>query len=408
MKILYVLTRSDIIGGAQLHVRDVATAMQQQGHRVHVLVGGDGPFVELLRRHGVPCTPVETLVRPIRPWVDWRCLRDLHRAILRLNPDLVHCHSSKAGVLGRFAAWRAGVPSVFTAHGWSFSAEVQSVKNLLYRMVEKGGAQVGDRIITVSRFDRRAALAGGVGRVDQLETIWNGIDDVPASVRADAAAEPPRMIMVARFEPQKDHATLIEAVQRIRHLEWTLELVGDGPGRAAIERAAQDAGLARRVRFLGTRDDVPALLAESQIFLLASLWEGLPLSILEAMRIGLPVVASDVGGVSEEVVHGETGYLVPRQDAPALAEQLADLIQHPERRRQMGEAGRDRFVREFRSDRMLSKIECLYRRTIAANQREDHDDQSLGPEPGHPRPDVGAIAQRRPDRRAAGHVHGVR
>ena len=365
MNLLYVLTRSDFIGGAQLHVRDLAAAMQQRGHRVHVLAGGEGPFVAMLRRHEVPCTTVSTLVRPIRPRLDWRCVGELKRMILRLRPDLVHCHSSKAGIVGRVAAWRARVPSVFTAHGWSFTAGAAPLQTFLYRWAETAGARLGDRIITVSRFDRRAALDGRVDAAERIETIWNGIEDVDESARADPGAEPPRMIMVARFEPQKDHATLIGALRRLRHLDWQLDLVGDGPERAAVEQAVERAGLAGRVHFLGARDDVPALLLRSQLFTLASLWEGLPLSILEAMRVGLPVVASDVGGVSEEVVHGETGLLAPRQDAAAFADRLAELIQHPQRRRQFGAAARDRFVREFRADRMLARTEALYRQVIS-------------------------------------------
>ncbi|MHC5717067.1 MAG: glycosyltransferase, partial [Nostoc sp.] len=139
-----------------------------------------------------------------------------------------------------------------------------------------------------------------------------------------------------------------------------LDLVGSGPSLESCKALAQSLGIAEQVSFLGDRTDVPDLLAQSQIFILSTHYEGLPISILEAMRAGLPVVATSVNGIPEEVEHGKTGLLVPRKDVQALANALQTLIQSPDLRQQMGEAGRQKFEQEFTVERMINETKAVY------------------------------------------------
>ena len=272
------------------------------------------------------------------------------------KPDLVHLHSSKAGLVGRVAARRAGVPAVFTAHGWGFTDGVPRRRRNVVLASEWLAARWTQKIIAVSEADRRLALRYRVARPEELVTIHNGIDDTPQ--RAFPAGEPPTVIMVARFVPQKDPQLLLEALSGITS-PYHLLLVGDGPGRPQIEAQARALGL-DNIEFLGTRDDVPDLLARSHVFVLPTKWEGFPISILEAMRAGLPVVASDVGGVREAVGEGETGFLVPRGDAAGLRARLELLLENPDLRVRLGAEGRRRYEVRFGLGRMLEKTRAVY------------------------------------------------
>ena len=166
--------------------------------------------------------------------------------------------------------------------------------------------------------------------------------------------------MVARMAWQKDHATLLRALAPLKELDWQLELVGDGPLLSSIEALAASLGIASRVRFAGFRSDVAERLADGQIFVLTSNWEGFPRSVLEAMRAGLPVIASDVGGVRESVRDGETGFVVPPGNVDVLRDRLRVLIASPLQRRRMGEAGRALYEKRFSFERLAAETSAVY------------------------------------------------
>jgi glycosyltransferase involved in cell wall biosynthesis len=365
MRILYVITRSDAIGGAHVHVRDLCLALSRQGHDVAVAVGGDGPFIQELRSREIECHILPSLVREIRPAKDLRCLHELRRVIRAFCPDVVSTHSSKAGWLGRIAARSLGVPVIFTAHGWAFTEGVSKAAGAAYRFAERLVAPLAHRIITVSDYDRELALQAGLAEPHQIISIHNGVPDV--QVRPpDRRTQEVKLIMVARFEEQKDHATLISALAGLRNLRWTLQFVGDGPLKSRTEELASSHNVRDRIEFVGSRSDVAALLASADVFLLISKWEGFPRSILEAMRAGLPVVASDVGGVRESVEPLVSGFLIPRYGVAPLAEALRALIGSADLRRSLGRNGRMRFERCFTFDRMLAKTLAQYESVVGS------------------------------------------
>lgn len=366
MKIAYLITRSDTVGGAHIHVLDIATAATAEGHDVHVLVGGDGPYSTLLRERGIKVTNLRYLVRPIRPHIDALAVIECWQALRRLEPDILHTHSTKAGLVGRVAARAAGIPSVFTAHGWAFSEGIGAKARRLALLLERLAARLGDAIICVSEYDRELALELNVGNRELLTRIRNGVTDIGVKLRSDCVHDDIiKIVSVARLDVQKDHELLIHALESLRDYPWKLELIGDGPLMEAIRAKVMTLRLEDRVAFSGLCRDVPLRLASSDIFVLVSNWEGLPLSILEAMRAQLPVVASNVGGVSESVVDGETGYLVPRGDKTLLAERLRRLLQDASLRIQMGKAGRATYEHEFSFDVMYRRTWEVYRRVLA-------------------------------------------
>jgi glycosyltransferase involved in cell wall biosynthesis len=389
LKVAFVTTRADAPGGSHVHLRDLSAAVKEHGHEVTIFVGGEGEFTNELAERGIPFHSLRHLVRPIRPVKDWRALLELRAALKRLQPDLVHAHSSKAGWVGRLAAWSLGIPALFTAHGFAFSEGVPARAARIYRCAERLAAPFADCIIAVSHYDRNLALRHGVARGERLVTVHNGIEDVDRKLRAEPERPVPRLVMVARFAEPKDHRLLLQALARLQDAQWTLDLIGDGPLRARTEALAASLGLTGRVRFLGIRKDVAACLAQSQIFVLTSKYEGLPLTILEAMRAGLPVVASAVGGVPEMVANGETGFGVLRGDAEMLRARLAQLIANPALRVRLGMAARALYQSCFTFDRMLSQTLKIYYDVIGGAHLRTTPASQPAP---HPTPAVAAPA----------------
>lgn len=362
--VLFVITRGDSIGGGQIHVRDLARALQARGVRVAVAAGSRGALQEELAKTSIPYFEIPDLVRSIHPLYDLVAISALRRRIRAFRPSLVSCHTAKAGLVGRVAALLEGVPTLFTAHGWQFAEGIPAWQKLTVLTVETVLARLTKRIITVSSYDRDLALAYRLGSTAKLKLVHNGmpwLDRVPSGV---GSASTVRFIMVARFQEQKDHATLFQAFERIEGLPWSLELIGDGPDLPRWQRWVDERGWSSRVRFSGQVLDVPRRLEGSDVFVLASLWEGFPRSILEAMRASLPVVVSDVGGVRESVVDGRSGFVVPPRDVQALADRLKLLIADADLRRSLGEAGRARYEAEFTFEAMLEKTLRVWDRVV--------------------------------------------
>jgi len=364
VRLVYVVTRADRIGGSLVHVRDLAVAMQAAGHNVTVLTGGTGCFTEQLADRNVPFIPIEHMSRTIRPLDDVRALFEVRAALKRLRPHLVSTHSPKAGWLGRIAARSLGLPVVFTAHGWAFTEGVPALAAWIHLWAERVAGPFADRIVAVSRYDRDLAVKRRVAPARRFVVIHNGMPDVAAELRAKPDRTPPHLVMVARFEEQKDHSTLLRALGRLSRMPWTLELIGDGPLMDDARELARALGIADRVQFLGARQDVARRLSHAQLFLLISNWEGFPRSILEAMRAGLPVVASRAGGAAESVEHGVTGVVVRPREVGELAEALEPLLTNADLRVRLGTAGRQRYEDAFTFERMLTETVGVYEQVL--------------------------------------------
>jgi glycosyltransferase involved in cell wall biosynthesis len=364
VKIAYLLTRAEPVGGAQIHVRDLAISVRAQGHSPAIITSGGGPMVDDCQASGIPVVILQHLSAPMHPTRDLRALREVRAALTHVRPELVAAHSAKAGVLGRLAGRFLHVPVVVTVHGWACAPGTPRLQAAVSRRVECLIAPLASKIITVSEFDRRFGLEAGLVTEEQVVTVHNGVSDVPLALQADPMTMPARLVMVARFDPQKDQATLLHALAGLLDRAWELDLIGDGPLRRDMEVLATRLGIASRVRFLGQRMDVDQILARAQIAALVSHWEGFPLTILEAMRAGLPVVATAVGGVAESVTEGETGFLVPRGDVELLRNRIARLVADPALRRRLGTASRQSYEQFFTLDHSVRKTLAVYQEVV--------------------------------------------
>jgi glycosyltransferase involved in cell wall biosynthesis len=359
-RLLIVITLAEL-GGAQTYLAQLLPALVDELD-VTVAAWGPGPLRTAAQAAGARYVPLRHVRRPISPLRDLLGLFELVALCRRLRPDIVHANSSKAGILGRLAAWIARVPTrIFTAHGWAFAA-YSGATSKAYLWADRALRPLTTATICVAENERRIGVAAGTCDARQTVVIRNAID-VHAAARATPGAGSPLVVSVGRLKYPKDTRTLLEAAARVPG-DWQLHVVGAGPDRAALEPLASD-----RITFAGVRNDVPALLAGASAFVLSSRSEGLPISVIEAMAAGLPVIASDVGGLRELVEDGVTGFLVPAGDVDGLAEALARIVGDPELRRTLGDAGRARAEQLFDLPAFRQAHLDLYRAQLTANAR---------------------------------------
>jgi glycosyltransferase involved in cell wall biosynthesis len=364
-RVLYVITRAER-GGAQMHLLDLAVGMGRK-FELHLATGEEGFLTQACRENGIAVHLIPHLEREIRPLSDMKAVWELRRLMRRIEPDLVHAHTFKAGFLGRFVANQLNIPAIYTAHMWPFGGAVPLAWRLVAPVCERQAAHWCDRIISVSALAAENAAQYGIGERSQVVPILNGIFDHPkrASLDRDNLDHDQSLTctltctMVARFTHFKDHELLLRAFAQVPG-RTILRLAGDGETLEAAQKLADDLGIRERVEFAGARGDIPEILAQTDVFVLASRTETLPISILEAMRAGLPVIASDVGGVSEEVIDGETGLLVAPGSVDEMTAALTRLLSDKAMRIAMGRAGRRRFEQFFRAGEMIERTRAVY------------------------------------------------
>lgn len=358
--VLHLITRL-LRGGAE--AKTLATVEGLDGYRFTV---GHGAAAD----HG----QVERLAGSGVGTVRFRSLRHYNLATapvavaavarhLRANDvDLVHTHSTEAGIVGRLAAAVADVPAVHTVHGVPFSDDRNPALNRFVLACERRVAPLTDRLVTNADVIAEDYLARGIGRPEQYVTVYSGIDlkrFASAAPASDLSGERLRVTFVGRLVEGKGLYVLLDALGRLDRDDLTVSVVGDGPLAGDLRAAVEERGLGETVELLGYREDVPAVLAASDVFVLPSFREGTPRVVTEAMAAGLPVVATDIAGLPEQVADGESGYLVPTGDPAAVADRLGQLLDDPERRRTFGERGRERAER-FSRERMLADLDAVY------------------------------------------------
>ncbi len=345
-----------------------------------------GPYFEALRAEGLRMVEVP-LRRSRNALSHARALWALYRRLRQAPVDVLHVHTPIAALLGRVAGRMAGVPVIlYTAHGFYFHDDMPRWKWRAHVALEWFGGRFHDYLFTQSGEDALTALRAGLGRPGRVRRIGNGVDLAgrfhPANIPAEALAARrreldlpegrPLVAMIGRLVREKGFFEFIEAAAQIRReLPEALFLcIGDtvtsehDDAKAAIRARVEALGLSAAVRFAGLRADVPELLSLCDVYCLPSWREGMPRSIIEAMGLAKPVVATRIRGCREEVVDGVTGFLTPPRDAGALAGALLYLLRHPERARAMGQAGRQRALRLYDERQVLERQWRVYQRLL--------------------------------------------
>ena len=352
------------LGGAERVALDLCTGLLERGCRVwiaHVGTVHDNPLVAEFRQLGI--VPIDLAARHI---ADVGALVRLLSAIRRHDIDVLHTHLIYADVLGRVASRLARVPVVSTVH--NVLAGIQRAPRHRYWLEVVTARLMCDQVAVVTERTK-----------GELERAWglspNRTSHVPNGVALDRwlevpakAAEPRfRMINVASLTRQKDQRTLLRAVDILRtsHEDVSCSIVGQGPLASDLQAFARELGLGSHVEFLGSTPDVASRMADADVFVLTSSWEGMPISAIEAAAAGRPAVVTDVGANAEIVEHGVTGWVVPPGDPAAVASALSRLAADPDHRARMGRAARTRAVERFSHQRMLDRYLELYAQTLA-------------------------------------------
>lgn len=378
MHVVHIITRL-IIGGAQENTLLTCEGLHERGRRVTLVAGPtrgpEGSLLDRARRGGYKLIELPSLVRAVHPWNDWHALRRLTALLHTLHPDVVHTHSSKAGILGRLAAGRAGVPAiVHTIHGMSFNRTQPAYVRALYAALERRAGRHTHAIFGVADAMIEQALAAGIGRREIMHTVYSGMEvdrfdpahtDRAAARREWGFGEQDVVVgSVARLFRNKGYEQLIPVMRHATAAEPRLRFlwIGDGAQRGAYERELRRCGLFDRTRLAGLvpPERIPHLLAGCDLLAHTSQWEGLPRAVVQALLMRVPAVAFAIDGTTEVVQNGRTGRLIPLGHLDAFADALVELARNPQQRAAYGEAGRQLCAVRFDWRRMVERIDGIY------------------------------------------------
>jgi glycosyltransferase involved in cell wall biosynthesis len=380
IKVAHVVTRLDF-GGAQQNTLHTVRGLDRERFDAVLVCGAGGYFdPEVRADSGVRAVFLDSLVREVSPLRDFLALLELWKTFKAERPDVVHTHSSKAGILGRLAAALAGVPIiVHTYHGFGFHDRQAAPVKGAYVFLERLCARFTTALVFVSRANAEYAERHGLGPAANAVVIRSGVklSDFPADV--DAAAlkmsagigrHKPVVVSIGNLKPQKNAGDFVAAAAKVlaKVPDARFVFIGDGPEKGALQARAFALGLDGKILFLGWRRDGAKWLAASDVFAMTSLWEGLPRALVEALRTGLPSVCYATDGVVDVLRDGENGYLIPPGDVDAFAGRLVELLSDAELRRRLGAAAAASIGPEFDIDGMVRAQEELYER-LAGQRR---------------------------------------
>lgn len=383
VRVLHIITRLDRGGSAENTLLTVARMSRSRFHATlayGVTRGERSPTEALARELGVCFEEIPHLVRPIHPLRDTLALWSLWRLACRGGFDIVHTHTSKAGILGRLAAWLARIPIiVHTPHGHVFYGYRGPAMTRVFVWLERWCARFTDRIIALTAADAEDHVRFGVAAAERFAVIHSGVDfssggrtpDAREKIREVLGLEAGALAIgtLGRLTAIKGHTDLLRAFAEVRRQldkAW-LVVVGDGEERAALSDLAEDLGLAEFVRFAGWRDDVFGTLSGLDIFAFPSLNEGMGKALVEAMYVGLPCVATQVGGIPELIEDGEDGLLIPPRRPDLLASSLLRVAGDPDLASRLGRAAALR-ARAYSVEGMVEAIEELYEELLSESK----------------------------------------
>jgi glycosyltransferase involved in cell wall biosynthesis len=374
MRITHVITRLTIGGAQENTLSSVLGLRQKSGFDVQLISGPSTGPEGSLESLDPQLLTLPILVRPIAPRRDFLALRRLEQIFRKSRPNIVHTHSGKAGILGRLAAAKAGVPVIIhTIHGPSFGNFQNALSNVLFRAAERRAGRVTNHFVTVADAMTEQYLAAGIGRREQYTKIFSGFNLSPylsakndSELRARLGLAPDDIVIgkIARLFKLKGHDDLFAVAPEIvrQHPRVKFLFVGDGEWREKFEAKARALGLEKNIIFAGLirPDKVPRYVGVMDALVHLSLREGLPRALPQALAGGKPVVAYDCDGAREVCLNDKTGFLLPPGDLRGLKEALLRLVEDAPLRERLGQAGRE-FVREnFSAERMVDQLAALY------------------------------------------------
>jgi glycosyltransferase involved in cell wall biosynthesis len=385
IRVLRVIARLNM-GGPAIHVANLAAGLETRGYHTTLVAGslarGEDSMAFVAERLGVEVVDIPDMQREVAPFHDVRSIRRLTALMRAERPHILHTHTAKAGALARAAALAAGRARppivVHTFHGHVLKGYFGPGRTAFFKQVERSLARYSDVLVAVSPEVRDELVEHGVAPLEKFTVIRLGI---PLADRLgdESAGLDYRVLYgipqdafvvgwVGRMTGVKDTDAVLEILRatRERGVDAVLCMVGDGPDRERLEQVAHDLGIARSTYFVGYQTDIAGYYRVFDAFVLPSVNEGTPVSAIEALASGTPVVATRVGGVPDVVTDGVDGFLVPPRDTDAAADRLAQLARDPELRARLGETGRANAQARYSVERLVDDVDRLYRELLAA------------------------------------------
>jgi glycosyltransferase involved in cell wall biosynthesis len=383
MRVAHIITRL-ILGGAQENTLLTVEDEHRDWHDEVTLITGpglgpEGSLSERAQNGGLDLRIVPEMRRNIEPWRDWQSYRSLVRLLGEIRPQIVHTHSSKAGIIGRAAAYKLGIPAVHTIHGASFYSYQNLLANWTFIRLERWAARRCSRLISVCDAMTEQYVAAGVAPREKFITVYSGMEVEPFlapprprdEVRRELGFAPDDIVVgkIARLFHLKGHDDVIDAARIALQREPRLRFlfVGDGLLRAELDAKIAAAGLTGKFVFTGLvpPERVPELIGAMDIVVHASLREGLARVLPQGLISGKPVISYDIDGAREVVIPGETGFLLPPRAIDAMADAMVALAADPALRERLGSTGRARFTEQFRHQNMTRRLREIYAEEIA-------------------------------------------
>jgi glycosyltransferase involved in cell wall biosynthesis len=376
-KVIHVITKLEL-GGAQKVTLMTLERLPRDTYDVALVSGPEGLLVDWANRiQGLSRVWIPSLIREVRPVEDLRTFYELWKLFRRERPHVVHTHSSKAGILGRWAAKLAGVPVIFhTAHGFGFNDFQRPAVRAFYTWLERTTAKITTKLVVVSYANAEKGEKSGVfGRGDWILcrdaiSVEQFMVPGPRRTRLREWGIPEDKVvvgMVACFKPQKSPVDFVDVAARVlrERKDVYFVMAGDGELRPDVEARIRERGIGEHIKLLGwqNEDAMPEIYRNLDIVALTSLWEGLPCVFSEAMACELPIVATNVDGAREAIIDGNNGFLHEPHDIEGMATSVLKLTADPELRRRMGRHGKSR-VMEFDISTSVSNLEKAYKESL--------------------------------------------
>ena len=383
IRVLHIITRL-ILGGAQENTLFTVEGLHRSPKWEVALatgpaIGPEGELINRARRGGLRLLVIDEMRREINPWRDFVTLIKLMRIIRTMRPQVVHTHSSKAGILGRLAARLLHTPVIIhTIHGLPFHPFQGRFLNWVFVALEKMAAKWTDKLICVADAMRDQALTADVASAEKFITIYSGMEvedflqcaGEGQKVRKEFGIplDVPVVGKIARLFPLKGYRFVLQAIPQVlaKFPQARFLFVGDGILREALEKEAVEKGFAKNIIFAGLVEPkkIPVFLKAMDVVVHASLREGLARVLPQALISGKPVISYDVDGAREVVSPGKTGWLIPPKSVDELASSIVEALGHPDEARKMGETGRRLFTERFRAEVMVEHISRLYQELL--------------------------------------------
>lgn len=374
MKIMQVIGGGEK-GGSRNHIITLTKEFRKKGHHMEIICFIDDIVAETARAHNIPVT-----IFPMKHIADIRVIRQLSKYIEKKNPQLVHTHGVRANFIGRLAVRKHNIPIVTTIHSSIYHDYSDRMKKFIYHRIEKLTRPFTTKFITVVESLKKELEQDGISS-ERIQVVYNGLSsDFPLQkkvkpfLREELGINPdtPVLCNIGRMESVKNQAMLLQVFASLKQngIDFHGLLVGDGPLLTELKEKAESLGIDKQVSFLGFRTDIYELLSESDLFLLTSNMEGLPITLLEAMVSYTPVVVTKTGGMPEIIQLANNGFIVPVNDIEQFTARIEEIIVQPELKQRLAENGYQALLKHFTAEQFINNTMEVYEQVISANRKE--------------------------------------